>query len=72
VSGAASPSIAGGSCGLTPLRHAGSVSLMVHRHAIERFGLPLEHSLIWYDDIDCTAPTRETKQAGPWQGRVGS
>ena len=41
--------------GLLPLRMATFVSLLVHRDAVDRFGLPLAHYFIWSDDIEYTA-----------------
>ncbi len=41
--------------GLMPLRTATFVSLMVHRSAITRHGLPFKHYFIWSDDIEYTA-----------------
>ena len=41
--------------GLLPLRMATFVSLLVHRDAVTRFGLPLKHYFIWSDDIEYTA-----------------
>ncbi len=40
---------------LLPLRTATFVSLLVHRQAVDRFGLPLAHYFIWSDDIEYTA-----------------
>ncbi len=47
--------VAGGERGVMPLRTATFVSLLVHREAVDRFGLPLEHYFIWSDDIEYTA-----------------
>jgi rhamnopyranosyl-N-acetylglucosaminyl-diphospho-decaprenol beta-1,3/1,4-galactofuranosyltransferase len=41
--------------GLLLLRYTTFVSVAIHRHAIDRFGLPLEHYFIWGDDIEFTA-----------------
>jgi rhamnopyranosyl-N-acetylglucosaminyl-diphospho-decaprenol beta-1,3/1,4-galactofuranosyltransferase len=41
--------------GLLPIRTATFPSLLVHRHAIERFGLPKAHYFIWSDDWEYTA-----------------
>jgi len=41
--------------GLLLLRYATFVSIAVHRSAIDRFGLPLEHYFIWGDDVEYTA-----------------
>jgi GT2 family glycosyltransferase len=40
--------------GLLPLRQATFVSLLVHRDAVERHGLPHKHFFIWSDDIEYT------------------
>ncbi len=48
--------------GLLPLRMATFVSLLVHRDAVDRFGLPLKHYFIWSDDIEYTA---RVLRAGP-------
>jgi len=48
--------------GLLPLRMATFVSLLVHRDAVDRFGLPLKHYFIWSDDIEYTA---RILRAGP-------
>ena len=40
--------------GLLPLRQATFVSLLVHRRAVDRFGLPLKHYFIWSDDLEYT------------------
>ncbi len=41
--------------GFVPLRMATFVSLLVHRDAVDRFGLPLAHYFIWSDDVEYTA-----------------
>jgi rhamnopyranosyl-N-acetylglucosaminyl-diphospho-decaprenol beta-1,3/1,4-galactofuranosyltransferase len=41
--------------GLLLVRYATFVSVAVHRTAIDRFGLPLEHYFIWSDDVEFTA-----------------
>ncbi|MDQ3723759.1 MAG: glycosyltransferase family 2 protein [Actinomycetota bacterium] len=41
--------------GLLPLRAATFVSLLVHRAAIDEFGLPHKHFFLWSDDIEYTA-----------------
>ncbi len=46
--------VAGAELGLMPLRSATWVSLLVHRGAVDRHGLPLKHFFIWSDDIDYT------------------
>ena len=40
--------------GLLPLRQATFVSLLVHRGAVDAFGLPLKHYFIWSDDLEYT------------------
>lgn len=47
--------VAGCEVGLMPLRTATFVSLLVHRRAIDRHGLPFKHYFIWSDDIEYTA-----------------
>jgi GT2 family glycosyltransferase len=47
--------IAASERGLMPLRTATFVSLLVHRHAIDRHGLPLRRYFLWSDDIEFTA-----------------
>lgn len=46
--------VRGAELGLMPLRSATFVSLLVHRRAIERYGLPLKHFFMWSDDIEYT------------------
>ena len=41
--------------GLMPIRGATFVSLLLHRRAVERFGLPLKHFFLWADDIEYTS-----------------
>jgi GT2 family glycosyltransferase len=41
--------------GLMPVRAATFVSLLVHRGAVDRHGLPLKHFFIWSDDIEYTS-----------------
>ena len=41
--------------GLLPIRTATFPSLMVHRDAIDRFGLPNAHYFIWGDDWEYTS-----------------
>jgi len=41
--------------GLMPMRFATFVSLLVHRGAIDRHGLPLKHFFIWSDDVEYTS-----------------
>jgi GT2 family glycosyltransferase len=43
------------SVGLLPIRSATFVSLLVHRDAIDRYGLPHAEYFIWSDDIEYTA-----------------
>lgn len=40
---------------LLPLRAASYPSLLLHRRAVERYGLPLKDMFIWGDDIEYTA-----------------
>jgi GT2 family glycosyltransferase len=47
---------------LLPLRTATFVSLLVHRTAVDRFGLPEARYFIWSDDIEYTA--RVTRGSG--------
>ncbi|MEJ7783510.1 MAG: glycosyltransferase family 2 protein [Solirubrobacteraceae bacterium] len=47
--------VAASSQGLLPLRAATFVSLLVHRSAVDEFGLPHKHFFIWSDDIEYTA-----------------
>ncbi|HEV3229046.1 MAG TPA: glycosyltransferase family 2 protein [Solirubrobacteraceae bacterium] len=47
--------IDGAERGLLPLRSATWVSLLVHRGAVDRHGLPLKHFFIWSDDIEYTS-----------------
>jgi rhamnopyranosyl-N-acetylglucosaminyl-diphospho-decaprenol beta-1,3/1,4-galactofuranosyltransferase len=46
---------AGVADGLLLIRYATFVSVAVHRAAIDRFGLPLEHFFLWGDDVEFTA-----------------
>jgi len=48
--------------GVMPLRTTTFASLLVHRDAVERFGLPHKHFFIWSDDIEYTA--RVLRRAG--------
>jgi GT2 family glycosyltransferase len=41
--------------GLLLLRYTTFVSVAVHRRAVDRSGLPLEHYFIWGDDVEFTA-----------------
>jgi len=41
--------------GLLLVRYTTFVSVAIHRDAIDRFGLPLEHYFIWSDDVEFTA-----------------
>lgn len=41
--------------GLLLLRSSSFVSLMIHRDAIQKYGLPLKHYFIWNDDAEFTA-----------------
>jgi GT2 family glycosyltransferase len=47
--------IDGAQHGLMPLRFATFVSLLVHRGAVDRHGLPLKHFFIWSDDVEYTS-----------------
>jgi len=47
--------IAAAQHGAMPIRAATFVSLLVHRGAVDRFGLPLEHFFLWTDDIEYTS-----------------
>jgi len=47
--------IEGAERGLMPLRFATFVSLLVHRGAIDRHGLPFKHFFIWSDDVEFTS-----------------
>ncbi len=47
--------------GVIPFRTATFVSLLVHRDAVDRFGLPCREYFIWSDDIEYTA--RVTRHA---------
>jgi rhamnopyranosyl-N-acetylglucosaminyl-diphospho-decaprenol beta-1,3/1,4-galactofuranosyltransferase len=47
--------IAAAELGLAPIRSATFVSLLVHRRAVERYGLPLKHFFLWTDDIEYTS-----------------
>ncbi len=49
------PFVASCERGVIPLRMTTFVSLLVHRDAVERFGLPPKHFFIWSDDIEYTA-----------------
>jgi rhamnopyranosyl-N-acetylglucosaminyl-diphospho-decaprenol beta-1,3/1,4-galactofuranosyltransferase len=50
--------------GLLPLRTATFVSLLVHRTAVDRFGLPHAHFFIWSDDIEYTARVLRSEPLG--------
>ena len=47
--------IDGAERGLIPLRFATFVSLLVHRGAVDRHGLPYKHFFIWSDDVEYTS-----------------
>ena len=49
---------------LLPLRCATFVSLLVHREAVDRFGLPFKQYFIWSDDIEYTARILRREDAG--------
>jgi rhamnopyranosyl-N-acetylglucosaminyl-diphospho-decaprenol beta-1,3/1,4-galactofuranosyltransferase len=46
--------IEGAEHGLVPILFATFVSLLVHRGAVDRHGLPLKHFFMWSDDIEYT------------------
>jgi rhamnopyranosyl-N-acetylglucosaminyl-diphospho-decaprenol beta-1,3/1,4-galactofuranosyltransferase len=46
---------------LLAIRAASCVSLLVHRGAIERFGLPIKRYFIWTDDVEFTARILRTE-----------
>ena len=50
--------------GVLPLRMATFVSLLVHRSAVDEFGLPLKHYFIWSDDIEYTARVLRDRDVG--------
>ena len=52
---AVAPLVDGAARHVLPLRTATFVSLLVHRTAVERFGLPHAHFFLWSDDIEYTA-----------------
>jgi GT2 family glycosyltransferase len=47
--------LAAAEAGVLPLRSATFVSLLVHRTALERYGLPARHFFLWSDDIEYTS-----------------
>ena len=47
--------VEGAELGLMPLRFATFVSLLVHRGAVDRHGLPLKHFFVWSDDVEYTS-----------------
>lgn len=47
--------IDGAQRGLVPVRFATWVSLLVHRGAVDRHGLPLKQFFIWSDDVEYTS-----------------
>ena len=49
------PLVDGAARGVLPLRSATFVSLLVHREAVDRFGLPDTRFFLWSDDIEYTA-----------------
>ena len=57
------PLVDGAAERVLPLRTATFVSLLVHRTAVDRFGLPEARYFIWSDDIEYTA--RVTRGGGP-------
>lgn len=40
---------------LLPMRACTYVSMLIHRDAVERYGVPIKHWFIWGDDIEYTA-----------------
>jgi len=56
------PLVEGAEHHVLPLRTATFVSLLVHREAVERFGLPHAHFFLWSDDLEYTA--RVTRGGG--------
>jgi rhamnopyranosyl-N-acetylglucosaminyl-diphospho-decaprenol beta-1,3/1,4-galactofuranosyltransferase len=47
--------IDGAARGLLPVRFATFASLLVHRGAVDRHGLPLKHFFLWSDDVEYTS-----------------
>lgn len=47
--------IDGAERGLMPLRFGTFVSLLVHRCAVDRYGLPRKNFFIWSDDVEYTS-----------------
>jgi GT2 family glycosyltransferase len=47
--------IDGAGRGLMPVRFATFASLLVHRGAVDRHGLPLKHFFLWSDDVEYTS-----------------
>jgi rhamnopyranosyl-N-acetylglucosaminyl-diphospho-decaprenol beta-1,3/1,4-galactofuranosyltransferase len=47
--------------GLMPLRFATFVSLLIHRGAVDRHGLPLARYFLWSDDVEYTARILRTE-----------
>jgi rhamnopyranosyl-N-acetylglucosaminyl-diphospho-decaprenol beta-1,3/1,4-galactofuranosyltransferase len=47
--------IDGAARGLLPIRVATFASLLVHRGAVDRHGLPLKHFFLWSDDVEYTS-----------------
>jgi GT2 family glycosyltransferase len=47
--------IDGAARGLLPVRFATFASLLVHRRAVDRHGLPLKHFFLWSDDVEYTS-----------------
>ncbi len=50
--------------GLLPLRRATFVSLLVHRAAVDAFGLPPKHYFIWSDDLEYTGRILKERSDG--------
>ena len=53
--------VEGAARGLLLIRYATFVSTLIHRDAVSRFGLPLEHFFIWSDDVEFTARVLRTE-----------
>jgi GT2 family glycosyltransferase len=56
--------IDGAERGLMPMRFATFVSLLVHRGAVDRHGLPLKRFFIWSDDVEYTSRVVLSGEAG--------
>jgi GT2 family glycosyltransferase len=58
------PLIKGAALRLVPLREATFVSLLLHRGAVDRHGLPLKQFFLWSDDIEYTSRILASGEAG--------